>query len=120
MASDRPLMFSKVDHVLDTTESYRVASGTLYYIQIINDCLLIDSSGSLYILVGSNSSSSFVIKVNAIGDLSATIAEITATGVSFDPWGLTEYSSGLVVGVYANASSVLDVGLIAMDTATLN
>lgn len=49
-------MFSKVDHVLDTTSSYYIALGTSYIIREKKDVLFIDSGGSIYILAADTTS----------------------------------------------------------------
>lgn len=122
MVADEPLMFSKVNHVFHTTDSYYIASGSKYVFEEHKDALVIDSSGSLYLLVddGLSTSFSYVIKIAAIGDATATIATVSATSVNFDPWGLTLIGSNLYVGVVSNAISFYNVGIITMATSTLN
>lgn len=52
--------------------------------------MYVDSANSLYFLTYDAFSDflAYVIKVGTIGDLTATIATISAAGVKFEPWGL--------------------------------
>lgn len=113
-------MFSKVDHVLNTSDSYYISSATVYRLEANKDALTIDSGGSVYILAHENSTNSFVIKISAVGDASATIAKITASGVAFSPWGLVRQGSSLIVGLNTDTSSVYHFGVVTLDTTTLN
>lgn len=122
VASDEPLMFSKVDHVLDTADSYYLPVSADYELVQYKDGLHIDSGGSVYFLVDDRSSQfhSYVIKIASIGDLTVTIATISGSGLRYDPWGLTSKDSNLIVGVEAYFNSDYKLGIIEMDTTSLN
>lgn len=73
MVSDEPFMFSKVDHVLGTTDSYYLTTSSFYLFVATKDFLHIDSGGSLYFLT-EEAQSTFIIKIASIGATSATRA----------------------------------------------
>lgn len=69
-------MFSKIDHVLQTEESYYIP--TISYQKIGREAriLYVDAAGSIFIIARENDTllPAYVFRISALGDTTATIA----------------------------------------------
>jgi len=122
LLSDEPLMFSKIDHVTLVEQSYYIASANAYTFTADRPSHYLDASGAIYLLTedSGDTEANLVFKINAIGDATATMAEVSYTaGDQIDYFGLAMGTTDLALGVYYNGGANNHIGIITIDTTSL-
>lgn len=120
VAAANPLMFSVIDHTnTGATQSYQINSSE-YDLEDIVDPLHVSAAGSIYFISKSRSDTTkaYVTRIAAIGDTSSETRTIADTASqTFQPFGVRDHGTDLIVGVIREDTSITQVGIVTYDAS---